>query len=41
MTQKLFFTYAAPGINEERRGEWVGKGILRKKEQFLGFKRNA
>lgn len=41
MTQKLFFTYAAPGIDGERRGEWVGKGIQRKKEQFPGFKRNA
>ena len=39
MTQKLFFIYAAPGIDGERRGEWVGKGILRKKEQFLGFMR--
>lgn len=37
MTQKLFFTYAAPGIDGERRGEWV----QRKKEQFPGFKRNA
>ena len=41
MTQKLFFTYAAPGIDEERRGEWVGKGVQRKKEHFPGFKRNA
>ena len=41
MTQKLFFTYAAPGIDVERRGEWVGKGVQRKKEHFPGFKGNA